>query len=118
MFVKNGIPQCSKYRFGNQAEALSFTSDFELLIPLTTMTSKNRFKYIFIAIVIVLAGLALADSLGYFNSKSYTAVSHGSHSHYVPHDRDPNVPINDFPQKKPAPGEKITPTGQIVPVEQ
>lgn len=82
------------------------------------MTSKNTWKYIFIVVVIVLAGLALADSLGYFNPKPYTAVSHGSHSHYVPHDRDPNVPINDFPQTEPAPGEKITPTGQIVPADQ
>jgi len=82
------------------------------------MTSKNTLKYIFIAIVIVLAGLALADALGYFNPKSYSAVSHGSHSHYVPNDRDPNVPINEFPQEEPAPGEKITPTGEIVPDEQ
>lgn len=82
------------------------------------MTSKNTLKYIFIAIVIVLAGLALADALGYFNPKSYSAVSHGSHSHYVPNDRDPNVPINEFPQEEPAPGEKITPTGEIVPADQ
>jgi hypothetical protein len=82
------------------------------------MTSKNKWKYVFIGVVIVLAGLALADALGYFNPKPYTAVSHGSHSHYVPHDRDPNVPINDFPQEEPAPGEKITPTGQIVPADQ
>lgn len=82
------------------------------------MTSKNTLKYIFIAIVIALAGLALADALGYFNTKSYSAVSHGSHSHYVPHDRDPNVPLDDFPQEEPGPGEKITPTGQIVRVDQ
>ena len=81
------------------------------------MTSKNTLKYIFIAIVIILAGLALADALGYFNPKPYTKVSHGSHSHYVPHDRDPDVPINNFPQTEPAPGEAITPTGQIVPID-
>lgn len=82
------------------------------------MTAKNKWKYLFIALVIALAGLALADALGYFNPKSYTAVSHGSHSHYVPDDRDPNVPINDFPQEEPGPGEKISPTGQIVPADQ
>lgn len=82
------------------------------------MTSKNTLKYIFIVVVIALAGLALADALGYFNTKSYTAVSHGSHKHYVPDDRDPNVPIDDFPQEEPGPGEKITPTGQIVPADQ
>lgn len=82
------------------------------------MTSKNKLKYIFIALVIVLAGLALADALGYFNPKPYTAVSHGSHSHYVPHDRDPDVPISDFPREEPGPGEKIAPNGQVVPDNQ
>ena len=82
------------------------------------MTSKNIIKYIFIGLVLILASLALADALGYFNPKPYTAVSHGDHKHYVPEDRDPNVPISDFPQVEPAPGEKITPTGQIVPADQ
>jgi hypothetical protein len=82
------------------------------------MTSKNTLKYIFIAIVVVLAGFALADALGFFNPKPYTAVSHGSHSHYVPHDRDPNVPLSDFPTEEPGPGEKIAPNGQIVPADQ
>lgn len=82
------------------------------------MTYKNKIKYLLLVIIIALAGLALADALGYFNTKNYTAVSHGSHVHYVPKDRDPNVPISDFPQEEPAPGEKITPTGQIVPEEQ
>lgn len=78
------------------------------------MTSKNKLKYIFIALVIAAAGFALSDALGFFNPKSYTAVSHGSHFHYVPDDRDPNVSIDKFPQEEPGPGEIITPTGQIV----
>lgn len=78
------------------------------------MTSKNKLKYFFIAIVIVAAGFALADSLGVFNPKPYTAVSHGSHVHYVPENRDPNVGIDKFPTEEPGPGEIITPQGQIV----
>ena len=78
------------------------------------MTSKNKLKYLFIAVVLVMAGFAVADSLGFFNPKPYSAVSHGSHSHYVPNDRDPNVAINKFPMEEPGPGEKVTPTGQIV----
>ena len=82
------------------------------------MTAKNKLKYLFLLLVLVLAALALADALGYFNEKPYTAVSHGSHAHYVPHDRNPNVSIDKFPQEEPGPGEKITPEGQIVPIEQ
>lgn len=78
------------------------------------MTSKNKLKYIFIAVALVVAGLALADSLGFFNEKPYTKVSHGAHYHYVPHDRDSNVSIDKFPQEEPRSNEIITPTGQIV----
>jgi hypothetical protein len=78
------------------------------------MTSKNIIKYVFIAAVLIAAGFALADSLGFFNPKPYTAVSHGSHVHYVPEDRDPDVAINKFPQQEPRAFEVITATGQIV----
>jgi len=78
------------------------------------MNVKNKLKYIVILGVIVLSGFALADALGVFNPKPYTAVTHGSHVHYVPNDRDPNVPIDDFPMKEPAPGQMITPQGKIV----
>jgi hypothetical protein len=78
------------------------------------MTSKNKLKYIFIVLVVVAAGFALSDALGFFNPKPYTEVTHGSHVHYVPEDRDPKVSIDKFPQREPGPDEMITPTGQIV----
>jgi len=79
------------------------------------MSFRNKLKYAFITVVLIIAGLALADALGAFNPKPYKAVRHGSHVHYVPNDRDPSVPLDDFPMKKPGPDEKISPTGQIVP---
>ncbi|MDX1672939.1 MAG: hypothetical protein R3211_11395 [Balneolaceae bacterium] len=79
------------------------------------MTRKNKLKYLFIAFVLIMAGFALADSLGLFNEKPYTEVSHGSHIHYVPNDRDPDVAIHNFPMQPPGPDERITPDGRIVP---
>ncbi|MBP3191306.1 hypothetical protein [Natronogracilivirga saccharolytica] len=77
--------------------------------------NRKRIRTIFIAFALVLAGLVIADSMGFFDSKPYREVPHGNHSHYVPHDRDPAIPISDFPTTPPREGEKITPTGQIVP---
>jgi len=79
------------------------------------MTAKNKFKYLFLTVVIILAGIALADALGYFNPKPYTEITHGSHIHYVPENADPDVGIDKFPMREPGPNEVITPTGQIIP---
>jgi len=78
------------------------------------LTSKNILKYLFISGVLICAGFALADSLGAFNQKPYKAVSHGSHNHYVPFDRDPAVPLSDFPTEEPGPNERITAQGKII----
>jgi hypothetical protein len=78
------------------------------------MTIKNKFKYTVIAVVLILAGFAMADALGFFNPKPYTKVSKGSHAHYVPDNRDPDVSITRFPKRPPGPNERITPKGQIV----
>ena len=78
------------------------------------MTSKNKIKYLFLLAVIVVGIFAVMDSIGYFNPKPYTEVPHGSHFHYVPENRDPNVSLDKFPQEEPGPDEMITPTGQIV----
>lgn len=75
---------------------------------------KTRFKIVFFAILFVSTLFALADSLGFFNPKEYTEVNHGAHNHYVPHDRDPNVPLSRFPMDEPEEDERITPTGQVV----
>ncbi|HYW35318.1 MAG TPA: hypothetical protein VE868_07925 [Balneolaceae bacterium] len=79
------------------------------------MISRKAVKILFIGVVIIIAGLALADAIGVFNPKPYSAVSVGSQVHYVPKDRDPNVKIEKFPTVKPLPSQVITPTGQIVP---
>ncbi len=79
------------------------------------MFSRKKIRIFFGIFALLLAGLVVADSLGVFDSKPYREVPHGNHSHYVPHDRDPNISISDFPTSPPREGERITPTGEIVP---
>ncbi len=50
-----------------------------------------------------------------YGDKDYAEIPHGDHSHFVPRDRDPNVPISNFPRNPPATNERITPDGRIVP---
>ncbi len=82
------------------------------------MTRRKKIRILFLALASLLAVVVVADSLGVFDSKPYREVPHGNHSHYVPDDRDPDIPISDFPTRPPREGERITSTGQIVPVEE
>ncbi len=79
------------------------------------MITRKKIRILFVVFAVVLAGIVIADSLGVFDTKPYREVPHGNHSHYVPNDRDPNVSVSDFPTRPPREGEKITPTGEIVP---
>jgi hypothetical protein len=75
---------------------------------------KRTLTILFFIAVLIVSAFALADALGVYNSKGYTEVSHGSHIHYVPTQRDPDVGLSRFPMQEPGPDEMITPTGQIV----
>lgn len=50
-----------------------------------------------------------------YRGQDYGEIPHGDHVHYVPKDRNLEVPISRFPTRPPEPGERITPEGQIVP---
>lgn len=69
----------------------------------------------FIIAAVIIAGLVLVSSLRLFQEDpGYFVVPHGNHNHYVPHDRDPDVPLHSFPQRPPREGEIITPDGRII----
>lgn len=78
------------------------------------MTPKNKKRSVFAAIVILLGGFLLMDALHLFDDAEYVEVPHGSHSHFVPRDRDPNVPLENFPSVPPRPNERIMPNGEVV----
>ena len=68
-------------------------------------------------IVLVFFALALMQSQGVFDNRTYFEVPHGSHTHYVPKDCDPPLPVGQSPTRPPGPGERIDCTGQFVKVD-
>ncbi|MFB6098555.1 MAG: hypothetical protein ABEK84_05475 [Salinibacter sp.] len=51
-----------------------------------------------------------------YRGQRFEKIPHGSHVHYVPKDRNPDVPVGRFPTRKPAKDERITPDGKVVPI--
>lgn len=74
----------------------------------------KRFRLVIFTILALFFALVMADAVGVFNTKPYDEIPHGNHTHYMPKDRDPNVPVGQFPTRPPGPDERITPQGQIV----
>lgn len=79
------------------------------------MGTRKWLKVAALIVAVLFFAFVLADSLGLFTSTPYTAVPHGDHVHYVPNDRDPDVPLNQFPTTEPDLEEIITPEGEVVP---
>ena len=52
-----------------------------------------------------------------YRGQRYAEIPHGDHVHYVPKDRDTEVPVNRFPTQPPEPDERILPDGEVVPRE-
>ncbi len=77
------------------------------------MKKKARF-YILLAMSIFLT-MVLIDSFGVFDDQTFNEVPHGSHTHYVPKDCDPPLPVSDSPTRRPSANEHIDCTGQYVP---
>jgi len=72
-------------------------------------------RWVLGGVVVLFLYFLLADVLDPFGENEYIAVPHGDHVHYVPHDRDPAVPLSAFPRQAPEPGEQILPDGRVVP---
>ncbi len=78
------------------------------------MTLSKKRKLIFLAVLAIIAAFVIVDANRLINPDEYIIVPHGNHNHYLPRDRNPNVPVHDFPMVRPRPNETITPNGQVV----
>jgi len=76
------------------------------------MNKQARF-YLLLVIGIFLLFVGV-DSLAIFDTKSYSEVPHGSHTHYVPKDCDPPLAVSNAPTRRPTENERIDCQGQYV----
>ena len=86
------------------------------------MTSRQKARLVLFAALGALLLAALGNALGLWASdtstvspKGYVAISHGSHTHYVPNGWTGEPSISDFPTSPPPDGMTVGPTGQIIP---
>ncbi|GMQ82023.1 MAG: hypothetical protein BMS9Abin05_1463 [Rhodothermia bacterium] len=79
------------------------------------MATKFRVRWVIFILVGLFVAFVLVDSMGVFDDRSYYEVPHGSHTHYLPKDCDPPLPVSRGPITRPGPGEKVSCLGRIVP---
>ena len=88
------------------------------------MSSRRIVRLVLFLALGAIVGLVLVDVLGLHESdtgvvspKGYVAISHGSHTHYVPNGWDGSVSISNFPTEPPPEGMTVGPDGHIIPAE-
>lgn len=77
--------------------------------------SRSWRKWVAGVVLLVFFAALLREVINPYRNQRFGKVPHGDHVHYVPKDRNPDVPISRFPTQKPNPDERITPEGDVVP---
>ena len=72
-------------------------------------------KWIVGAVLLVFFSYLLWIVVNPYRNQPYAEIPHGDHVHYVPKDRNEDVPIGRFPTRPPDEDERITPKGEVVP---
>ena len=71
-------------------------------------------RWVLLTVAAVFFAFVVYQVLNPFPDQPYLEISHGNHTHYVPKDRNPDVPMNRFPTQPPGPNERILPDGRVV----
>ena len=78
-----------------------------------TSTRRNLRRIVY-GVAIVFATIVLVDALDLFDDKTWTEISHGNHSHFIPYDKDDDVSVSNCPQHPPAANELISSQCQLL----
>lgn len=77
--------------------------------------SRKNLRRLMLIMAAVILFIVMRQVMNPFGDKDYVEVPHGNHVHYVPKDRDHDVPLSRFPTEPPAENERILPDGRVVP---
>ena len=93
-------------------------------VPPTPVSTRRIARLVLFAAVAVIIAFVMTDVLGLRQSdtsvvspKGYVAISHGSHTHYVPNGWDGSTSISNFPTSPPPEGMTVADDGRVVPIE-
>lgn len=78
-------------------------------------SSRSWRKWGVVVALLIFFGVLLREVINPYRNQRFGKIPHGDHVHYVPKDRNPDVPISRFPTRKPDADERITPEGEVVP---
>ena len=87
---------------------------FQEPAPGARSRSRRIFRWVALVAGLIFFAFVFQRVLDPYGDAPYVEISHGNHVHYVPEDRDPDVPVGQFPTQPPAPGQRIMPDGRVV----
>jgi hypothetical protein len=76
-------------------------------------STRPRIRFLYAAAA-VFVFIVVLDALDVFDDKTWTEISHGSHSHFIPYDKDEAVSVSDCPQRAPSETELLSSQCQIL----
>jgi len=79
-------------------------------------SSRSWRRWTAAALLLVFFGAVMWTVINPYRGQRFEKIPHGDHVHYVPKDRNPDVPVSRFPTRKPTEEERITPDGEVVPI--
>ncbi len=78
-------------------------------------STRRNLRRLMLIMAAVILFIVMRRVMNPFGDKDYAEIPHGNHVHYVPKDRDHDVPLSRFPTEPPAENERILPDGRVVP---
>jgi hypothetical protein len=83
-----------------------------------TTSSRSWRRWVAAAVLLVFFAVLMWEVINPYRGQRFEKIPHGDHVHYLPRDRNPDVPVGRYPTQKPDPDQRITPDGQVVPARE